>query len=106
MIVIDDALCVGVDVRRRKWKKSVRCGWGEVITPWPAVGAVGRGDGYVINASPGAGSGRRAFVVVGGKRSRFGRRSARSGEGTEEEQAICNIRFRSPVQRDRGDGGE
>ena len=48
-----------------------------------------------------------AFVVVGGKRSRLGRRSARSGEGTEEEQAICNIRFGSPaVQRDRGDGGE
>ena len=47
-----------------------------------------------------------AFVVVGGKRSCLGRRSARSGKGTEEEQAICNIRFGSPVQYSLGAGPE
>ena len=53
------------------------------------------------------GAGRSVFVVVGGnKRSCLGRRSARSGKGTEEEQAICNIRFGSPVQYSLGAGPE
>ena len=40
------------------------------------------------------------------KRSRLGWRSARSGEGTEEEQAMCNIWYASPVQYSLGAGPE